>query len=116
VNRVTNFRRHPVSKKRVSSYWLAYYYFFYLGVFVERFREQEEWKRSLSYERVIYVGDGGADFCASLSLQQADVVFARSNYSLHKRIIKDNGKKMKADFKEWSSGFDVRDFFTSEFS
>jgi pyridoxal phosphate phosphatase PHOSPHO2 len=38
--------------------------------------------------RIVYIGDGGNDFCPSLSLKQSDLVFARDGFALQKLIEK----------------------------
>lgn len=34
------------------------------------------------YDKIIYVGDGGNDYCPLLKLSDNDMVFVRSNYRL----------------------------------
>mmetsp|Transcript_19713 Transcript_19713/g.47070 ORF Transcript_19713/g.47070 Transcript_19713/m.47070 type:complete len:203 (-) Transcript_19713:993-1601(-) len=37
--------------------------------------------------RVIYVGDGGGDFCGAIHLRAHDVVLPRKNWRLHKKLM-----------------------------
>lgn len=74
-----------------------------------------DWRKDESYKSIVYVGDGTADFCAALTLSKDDYVLARSDYSLHNRILKDNGKNLKANHVVWKNGHDVADFFDKLF-
>ena len=56
------------------------------------------------YAKVVYVGDGGGDFCPSTCLQAGSVVLARSEYPLAKKLA---DKPPVAVVKEWSTGSDV---------
>ena len=76
-------------------------------MFVETYREQTEWKRDIKWKQIIYVGDGSADYCASLSLHQGEHVLARTGYSLHKRLLKDGGESFAGIIEEWKDGYDV---------
>lgn len=85
------------------------------GVCVETHKERMDWRKDESYKSIVYVGDGTADFCAALTLSKDDYVLARSDYSLHNRILKDNGKNLKANHVVWKNGHDVADFFDKLF-
>eukprot|EP00271_Cylindrocystis_brebissonii_P005547 TRINITY_DN17635_c0_g1_i2.p1 TRINITY_DN17635_c0_g1~~TRINITY_DN17635_c0_g1_i2.p1 ORF type:complete len:198 (+),score=23.11 TRINITY_DN17635_c0_g1_i2:426-1019(+) len=56
--------------------------------------------------RVIYLGDGGGDFCPSLRLTKADFVLARTRYPLS-MLLNDAGKDVDATVLEWESAADV---------
>lgn len=53
--------------------------------------------------RIIYLGDGGGDFCPTLRLATGDHVMPRKDYPLWKRICK-NRAHIKASVHEWSNG------------
>ena len=56
--------------------------------------------------KVIYVGDGGGDFCPATMLKKDDVLCCRSGYSLHKKVTnKDSG--VTARLLVWETGVDV---------
>ncbi|KAA8523226.1 hypothetical protein F0562_009649 [Nyssa sinensis] len=52
---------------------------------------------------MIYLGDGGGDFCPSLKLEKADHVMPRKNFPLWERI-RNNPMLIKAGVHEWSDG------------
>lgn len=56
--------------------------------------------------RVVYVGDGGNDYCPVLRLGEDDVVLAREGFPLHK-LIKREGK-VAAQVKVWSNPKELR--------
>ncbi|KAG5547256.1 hypothetical protein RHGRI_013058 [Rhododendron griersonianum] len=53
--------------------------------------------------RMVYLGDGGGDFCPSLKLGEGDHVMPRKDFPLWKRIC-DNRSIIKAKVYEWSNG------------
>lgn len=55
---------------------------------------------------MIYIGDGGNDFCPLNLLNENDFVFARNGYSLQKRIEK-RKKELNASVEYWDTGFDI---------
>ncbi|GLE05499.1 hypothetical protein PINS_up014522 [Pythium insidiosum] len=73
----------------------------------------EELRRRIApTERVIYVGDGGNDFCPATILESSDVILARAddkNNLLTK--IRNHAHRVKAEVVPWSTGQDVFDFF-----
>ena len=77
------------------------------GSVLQNFLEEQE-KNGTIYDVVAYVGDGNNDFCPSLRLTPKDIVYARINYSLDKKI-KDHHGEVKATVVRWSSGFDIID-------
>ena len=69
----------------------------------------------LEYDKKIYVGDGTSDLCASLVLNDNDVVFCRKDYRLHQLIeqsLRQSGsehEKLKASHIPWTTGHDICD-------
>lgn len=60
------------------------------------------------YKHVFYIGDGSNDFCPSKILKISDVVFARKNYSLHKKLNKLSGDEaLSAKVSIWEKGMDI---------
>ena len=85
-------------------------FFCLIGVCMETHLEKMNLEKDIKYTSVVYIGDGAADFCAALILSENDFVLARKDFSLHRRIVKDNGKKLKAKSMTWETGFEVLDF------
>jgi pyridoxal phosphate phosphatase PHOSPHO2 len=56
------------------------------------------------HDRVIYIGDGGGDYCPSTRLRKGDTVLARRNYVLSQKIA---AEPIQADVREWETGGDV---------
>lgn len=54
-------------------------------------------------KKIIYLGDGGNDFCPSLKLVAGDCVMPRKNFPLWTRI-QNNSELMKARVYEWNDG------------
>eukprot|EP00794_Sanderia_malayensis_P003714 gene3714-4234_t len=76
------------------------------------------------YEKMIFVGDGRADFCAALCLKEKDLVICRKDYSLHRLISKskegggtaEEGGKFLADHVCWENGEDMANSLLSAIS
>ncbi|GAB9476081.1 Pyridoxal phosphate phosphatase [Globisporangium polare] len=72
------------------------------------------------YTHVLYIGDGGGDFCPSTRLTAQDVVFARGDdadgkaYGLLKKILAKR-EKVQAKVVPWSSGEDIYSHFDAFF-
>jgi pyridoxal phosphate phosphatase PHOSPHO2 len=84
------------------------------------------WRDKYCFEKVVYVGDGGGDFCPVLCLGAEDVVLCRQDYSLHKKCVAaasaatvDKGgegeQRVRAKVLPWSSGNDILSFFRELF-
>ena len=52
-------------------------------------------------KRVVYVGDGTADFCAGLKLEEDDIMLPRKDFPVWDMICK-NPMLIKAKICEWS--------------
>ncbi|KAK7835668.1 inorganic pyrophosphatase 2, partial [Quercus suber] len=57
-------------------------------------------------KRFIYLGDGSADFCASLKLEGGDFLMPRKDFPIWE-IICTNQRLIKASIHEWSNGEDL---------
>ncbi|WFD32152.1 pyridoxal phosphatase [Malassezia sp. CBS 17886] len=60
---------------------------------------------SEGYERTIYVGDGGNDFCPILRLQPSDVALVRRHRGLAKRIVDEGG--VQCEVRYWSGAWEL---------
>lgn len=104
----------------------------------------DQWRDQHSFAKVVYVGDGGGDFCPALRLKDTDVVLCRLNYPLHKKCClaakakaqsesepesESSGgsgselsgqsyacqQQIQASVLQWSSGQDILSFFQDIF-
>lgn len=72
------------------------------------------------FQHVLYVGDGGGDFCPSTRLTSQDVVFARTDdadgkaYGLLKKLLT-NREQVQATVVPWTSGEDIYNHFHAFF-
>lgn len=57
-------------------------------------------------KKIIYLGDGTADFCAGLKLEEGDFLMPRKNYPIWE-IICTNRSLIKAKVHEWKDGEDL---------
>ena len=60
------------------------------------------------YEKIVFIGDGLNDFCLAKELSGKDIVFARKNFVLYKKLFEENLKnslKCKADV--WDDAKDI---------
>lgn len=60
---------------------------------------------SSHYQRIVYVGDGGNDFCPILRLGKNDVAFVRRNRGLSKRILEEGG--VQCTVRYWSGAWEA---------
>ncbi|KAL7410135.1 phosphatase phospho-type [Mrakia frigida] len=61
------------------------------------------------YSRVIYVGDGGNDFCPLLRLRSTDLALVRKGFELEQRIKKEGG--LKCQVKYWTMGWEIEEHY-----
>ena len=70
--------------------------------------------RSESIEKVIYVGDGGGDFCPCKRLSEGDIICCREGWRLHKDLITSiaaDNSSIRALMVPWNNGIDVLQAF-----
>ena len=60
---------------------------------------------SSNYERIVYVGDGGNDYCPVLRLGKNDVALVRRNRGLAKRILEEGG--VQCTVRYWSGAWEA---------
>ncbi|KAM0789288.1 hypothetical protein ACM66B_000128 [Microbotryomycetes sp. NB124-2] len=61
-----------------------------------------------AFDRIIYVGDGGNDFCPLLRLRKGDVALVRMYRELSRRIVKEqNELPLKCDVVPWGGAWEV---------
>jgi len=65
-------------------------------------------------EKLIYVGDGGGDFCPCTTLTSKDVVCCRRDWALHNKI-KTMSPPLLAECSPWSDGTEVLSRFKTFF-
>ena len=58
-----------------------------------------------SFERVVYIGDGGNDYCPVMRMQQGDVALVRTKRGLQRRIEKEGAPQ--AGIRYWSEAWEV---------
>lgn len=61
-----------------------------------------------AYDRIVYVGDGGNDFCPVLRLRESDLAFVRKFRGLQSRIAKEGG--VKAGIKYWNGAWELEGY------
>lgn len=61
-----------------------------------------------AFDRIIYVGDGGNDFCPVLRLNPHDLAFVRKFRGLQTRINKEGG--VKAGIKYWNGAWELEGY------
>lgn len=61
-----------------------------------------------TYDRIVYVGDGGNDFCPVLRLGPNDLAFVRKFRGLQSRINKEGG--VKAGIKYWNGAWELEGY------
>ncbi|KAJ0403096.1 hypothetical protein ATCC90586_001274 [Pythium insidiosum] len=77
-------------------------------------------RETTTFDRVIYIGDGGGDFCPSTLLSSRDIVLARADdedgkaYGLLKKLTL-HADEIKARVVPWRTGQDIFDQFSSAF-
>ena len=60
------------------------------------------------YDKKLYFADGGNDLCLSKKLSEKDYVFPRKNYTLYKKLFKENIKdEIKAKIYPWENGLEI---------
>ncbi|KAJ1420701.1 putative pyridoxal phosphate phosphatase PHOSPHO2 [Ochromonadaceae sp. CCMP2298] len=60
--------------------------------------------------RVVYIGDGGGDFCPSMRLKPTDLVLCRRDWTLHKKCV-GAGAAFRATLLPWSDGAELLAIF-----
>lgn len=62
------------------------------------------------WERIVYVGDGGNDFCPLIRMRQGDWALVRKNMELDERI-REEGQRcgLKVDVKKWEQAWQVEE-------
>lgn len=64
-----------------------------------------------AFDRVVYVGDGGNDFCPLLRLRKQDVALVRMYRELSRRIVKEGeASGLKATVFPWGGAWEVERF------
>lgn len=64
---------------------------------------------ALEYDQILYVGDGGGDYCAGAALRETDTLLVRKDFALEKKLTT---HPVRANVRTWSTGQDVLEIFT----
>lgn len=60
------------------------------------------------YSKIVYIGDGGNDFCPLLRMRKEDLCLVRKDMELHERVLKEGKEKgLKADVKYWTGAWEI---------
>jgi hypothetical protein len=59
----------------------------------------------------IYVGDGSNDYCPCTTFDDKDIIFAKKNYPLHKKILT-NRDDVKSRVVEWEHSVEIFHYLT----
>lgn len=58
------------------------------------------------FDKIVYVGDGGNDFCPLLRMRKGDLACVRKNMELHERIKQEGDKEgIKVDIELWDQAW-----------
>ena len=74
----------------------------------------DRWRNKYMFNKVIYVGDGGGDFCPALRLDTTDVLLCRQGFPLQKKCADAKSSQnieVRAKVREWSNGKDILSCF-----
>jgi len=69
------------------------------------------------FDRMIYVGDGGNDYCPTLRLRSQDTVLCRRRRGLERRIENEGPKDgLKCQVFKWTEAWEVEEYFKANCS
>ncbi|WRT70163.1 uncharacterized protein IL334_007157 [Kwoniella shivajii] len=61
-----------------------------------------------SFDKIVYVGDGGNDFCPLLRMRKGDLALVRKGLELDTRVKEEGGKSgLKVDVKYWDQAWQI---------
>jgi pyridoxal phosphate phosphatase PHOSPHO2 len=65
-----------------------------------------------SWDKILFVGDGGNDFCALVRMRKGDWGLVRRNMELDAKI-REEGEKvgLKVDVKKWDQAWQIDEYF-----
>ena len=79
----------------------------------------DKWREQYLFHQVVYIGDGGGDFCPALRLCSSDTVLCRQDYPLHKKCVaaktEQSQHQLAASVVQWLSGNDILASFQDMF-
>ena len=65
-----------------------------------------------SWDKVVYVGDGGNDFCPLVRMRQGDWGLVRKNMELDERIREEGARVgLKVEVKKWDQAWQIEEYF-----
>lgn len=63
-----------------------------------------------AYMRIVYVGDGGNDFCPLLRLRKGDLALVRKGFELEGRVAREGkARGLKCDVKYWTQAWEIEE-------
>jgi pyridoxal phosphate phosphatase PHOSPHO2 len=63
-----------------------------------------------AYGRIVYVGDGGNDFCPLLRMREGDLALVRKGFELDIRIREEGLKEgLKCEVKLWEQAWQIEE-------
>jgi pyridoxal phosphate phosphatase PHOSPHO2 len=79
------------------------------------------WREKLSEQnpdlRVMYIGDGGGDFCPCMLLKEGDIILCRNKWALHKKLLAVPPPDfVRAEMVPWNTGADILATFEKTFT
>ncbi|XP_061386166.1 pyridoxal phosphate phosphatase PHOSPHO2-like [Musca vetustissima] len=78
------------------------------GKVLEHFLIEQDLRYNMTYEHVIYVGDGNNDICPVTKLSPRDIACPREGFSMDKTLTKNPLKlKVRSEIIRWKTGFDL---------
>jgi hypothetical protein len=65
-----------------------------------------------SFDKIVYVGDGGNDFCPLLRMRRGDIGYVRKGFELDERV-KEEGERegLQVDVKLWEQAWQIDEYF-----
>lgn len=72
----------------------------------------DSWRRDGRFTKIIYIGDGGGDYCPCTRLTSADTILCRDGWALDK-ALETGSIPIHAEVRKWQSGFSLLQEMTS---
>lgn len=70
-----------------------------------------------SFDKIVYVGDGGNDFCPLLRMREGDLALVRKGFELDERVREEGAREgLKVDVRLWEQAWQIDEWvYTSSF-
>jgi len=67
-----------------------------------------------TFRRIVYVGDGGNDFCPLLRMGEGDSTLVRKGFELDERVKREGeGRGLKVEVKLWEQAWEIDEWVDS---